>query len=132
SGERRRGMRADLAVARRDQPTLPVRMTPSGPSGASMTTLRTRDSLLGAWPFQAIRTKFGLLKVYSMVLILETRSHLPRLCDILDIGSNAGKVIVADGAKCRRQDIKAGMLETHGGTVRIEPGRHGRIAAILR
>jgi hypothetical protein len=67
-----------IAIARRDQPMLRVRIKPSGPIGASMTVLRTRDWFWGTTPFQAICTKLGLLKMNSMGLVLKSRGHLPR------------------------------------------------------
>ena len=61
----------------RDQPTFDVRMTPSGPKGTSTKRLRTRDWLFGTLEFQAIWTKLGLLKMYSMDVNLERPEAYP-------------------------------------------------------
>lgn len=55
-----------MVAGRRDQPTLRVRMKPSGPNGAGITALRTRDWLSGALEFQAICTKLGFEKINSI------------------------------------------------------------------
>ena len=67
-----------------------------------------------ASPFQAICTKFGLLKMNSMVIVLETRSHAPRLCDVADIGVLPRKTMVVHGAICRKWTGMAAMLAVHG------------------
>lgn len=125
-------MRADLTSRSKDQPTLRVRMKPSGPSGASMTTLRTRDWFLGASPFQAICTKFGLLKMNSMVFVLETRSHAPRLCDDVDIGASGPNLNTVPGAKCRKRNSKPVMSDLHGAVLRKYIWGRPEIAAELR
>ena len=125
-------MRADLTSRSKDQPTLRVRMKPSGPNGASMTTLRTRDWLCGTMPFQAICTKFGLLKMNSMVFVLKIRSHAPRLSDGMDIGASRGKVTIVHGAKCRKMNSKSAMLELHGALLQNCTCLRSRIAAELR
>jgi hypothetical protein len=51
-----------------DQPMLRVRMKPSGPNGADITTLRSRDWFAGTTEFHAIWTKFGLLKMNNIGL----------------------------------------------------------------
>ena len=111
-------MRADLTSRSKDQPTLRVRMKPSGPSGASMTTLRTRDWLWGTMPFQAICTKFGLLKMNSMVFVLKIRSHAPRLSDGVDIGAIGPKVTIVHGAKCRKMNSRSVLRILHDGLLR--------------
>lgn len=50
------------------QPTLRVRTKPSGPSGADISVLRTRDCVRGTQEFQAIWTKLGLEKMNSMAV----------------------------------------------------------------
>lgn len=125
-------MRADLTSRSKDQPTLRVRMKPSGPSGESITTLRTRDWFLGASPFQAICTKFGLLKMNSMVFVLETRSHLPWLCDDVDIGASVAKIMVVHGAICRKKDIRPAMPAMHGAVLRKCIAAAAKIAAEMR
>ena len=125
-------MRADLTSRSKDQPTLRVRMKPSGPSGASITTLRTRDWLRGASPFQAICTKFGLLKMNSMVFVLKIRSHALRLSDGVDIGVPGTKVTIVHGAKCRKRNSRTAVLLLHGKVLRKRTGSLARIAARLR
>jgi hypothetical protein len=94
--------------------------------------LRTRDWLLGASPFQAICTKFGLLKMNSIVFVLETRSHMPRLCDGMDIGVPLRKIMVVHGAKCRKRDSKAAMPAMHADLLRKCIFLRCEIAARLR
>ncbi|WP_438753791.1 hypothetical protein [Pararhizobium sp. O133] len=50
------------------QPTLRVRTKPSGPKGADITTLRSRDWFAGTTEFHAIWTKLGLLKMNNIGL----------------------------------------------------------------
>jgi hypothetical protein len=126
------GCERDLTSRSKDQPMLRVRMTPSGPSGASMTSLRTRDWFWGATPFQAICTKFGLLKMNSMVFFLKIRSHAPRLSDVPDIGLPRIKISVVHGAKCRKTDSIPAMLILHGILLRKYIGTPPLIAAELR
>ncbi|CAN7347674.1 hypothetical protein LJR235_001919 [Pararhizobium sp. LjRoot235] len=70
SGKRKTAPVVRRGLSRRpggmDQPTLRVRMKPSGPNGAGITVLRMRDWLSGALEFQAICTKLGLLKMNNI------------------------------------------------------------------
>ena len=121
-----------VVILTQDQPTLRVRMTPSGPCGASMTILRTRDSFLGACPFQAICTKFGLLKMNSMVFVLEIRGHAPRLSDDPDIGLSWRNFTTVHGAECRKWNVNPAMPALHGDLLRNYICGRSEIAARLR
>jgi hypothetical protein len=68
----------------------------------------------------------------SIVFVLETRSHMPRLCDDVDIGVWRVKVTTVHGAKCRKMTSKSAMLEMHGALLRKCICERRRIAAELR
>lgn len=130
-GERRRRMRADLTSRSKDQPTLRVRMKPSGPNGASMTTLRTRDWLWGhAVPGDLYEVRLAEDEQHG--LCPKIRSHAPRLSDGVDIGVIRPKVTIVHGAKCRKWTCKSAMLVLHGRLLRKYIGLRSPIAARLR
>jgi hypothetical protein len=68
----------------------------------------------------------------SIVFVLETRSHMPRLFDDVDIGLVGTKVTIVHGAKCRKMNSKSAMLQLHGGLLRKCTGRQRRIGAKMR
>jgi hypothetical protein len=54
----------------------------------------------------------------SIIFVLETRSHMPRLLDDVDIGASGPKVTIVHGAKCRKMNSKSAMPTLHGALLR--------------
>ncbi|MGQ3209634.1 MAG: hypothetical protein ACT6U0_02505 [Shinella sp.] len=68
----------------------------------------------------------------SIVFVLETRSHMPRLFDEVDIGVPEGKVTIVHGAECRKMNSKSAMPALHGALLRKCTCRQRQIGAELR
>jgi hypothetical protein len=68
----------------------------------------------------------------SIVFVLETRSHMPRLFDDVDIGASELKVTIVHGAECRKMNSKSAMLALHGAVLRKCICERREIGAELR